>query len=260
MNDTNEPRRLVEGDDAPAGLRALLQQAHDDVPPSATIALLVRAAEVRAASPKPGFRRPWARRALLAAAIVGAGAGTWYWAAGHSANRPPLPESPAMFAKPPTSPAPAPSATATPAETATPPAVTTEVVTGPPSARAHKAKVGKSGHALSGTAPSETETAASTSAGLEASGEEYRLLRVARQALSADPASALRLTDEHARRFAHGMLVQEREAIAVAALARLGREREANARAQAFYTAYPSSPYRSRVEAALAQTPTGRHP
>jgi hypothetical protein len=81
--------------------------------------------------------------------------------------------------------------------------------------------------------------------------DEFRLLRAARQALAERPARALELTDEHARRFARGMLSQEREAIAVDALVQLGREGQARTRAQAFLGAYPSSPYRSRVERAL---------
>jgi hypothetical protein len=96
----------------------------------------------------------------------------------------------------------------------------------------------------------ETAVALATEVGPTSAGE-YRLLRAARQALADRPARAMELVDEHARRFAHGMLAQEREAIAVDALVQLGREGQARARAQAFFVAYPSSPYRSRIERAV---------
>jgi hypothetical protein len=85
------------------------------------------------------------------------------------------------------------------------------------------------------------------------SADEYRLLRSARQALAVDSAKALDLTQEHVRRFPHGMLTQEREAIAVEALVQLGRPVQAKTRGQAFLAAYPVSPYRSRVEHALSR-------
>jgi outer membrane protein assembly factor BamD (BamD/ComL family) len=43
-------------------------------------------------------------------------------------------------------------------------------------------------------------------------------------------------------------LVQEREVIAITALARLGRLSEAQRRAERFRAAYPSSPYVDRVD------------
>jgi hypothetical protein len=82
-----------------------------------------------------------------------------------------------------------------------------------------------------------------------AEAEEYKVLRAARAALPADPGRALALTDEHGRRFGRGMLSQEREAIAVEALARLGRKTEANARLSRFVRQFPGSPYRARIEA-----------
>jgi hypothetical protein len=256
MNDMEEPRRLLESDEAPAGLRALLQRAHDDTPPIATVDLLVRAAEQRACAPSAiRMSRRWSGRGsrqatkfLVAAVIVGVGAGTWYWSGGRTSNSaaiPPLPSDASASAR-----LQVPAQTA-PAEATIP--LAPDTVATSPNDHARNAKAGRHGRLLAVRAANETETAASIETTTVPSGEEYRLLRSARQALIENPALALHLTDVHARRFERGMLVQEREAIAVEALVRLGREGQARVRAHGFLAAYPSSPYRGRVEAALAQ-------
>ncbi len=61
--------------------------------------------------------------------------------------------------------------------------------------------------------------------------EEARLLETARGHLSSSPASTLRLTEDHRRRFPSGQLEAERELIAVEALLRLGRRDRAEERA-----------------------------
>jgi len=87
--------------------------------------------------------------------------------------------------------------------------------------------------------------------------DEYALLRSARQAIATNPSLALSLTNEHIRRFPKGMLGQEREAIAIEALVRLGRRQEARARAEQFVRAHPDSPYAQRIERSthLGSTP-----
>ena len=65
--------------------------------------------------------------------------------------------------------------------------------------------------------------------------------------LPAHPGDALQLAQAGNREFARGLLVQEREGIAVLALAQLGREREAAARAHSFLTRFPDSPLRERI-------------
>ena len=83
--------------------------------------------------------------------------------------------------------------------------------------------------------------------------EEASLLRSARQALARSPERTLSLTDEHLRRYPHGILDQEREALAIEALTALGKDDEARTRARGFQRAYPDSPYRARIEHALAR-------
>lgn len=81
---------------------------------------------------------------------------------------------------------------------------------------------------------------------------EIELLRAARTALRSDPARALALTDDHRRRFAAGVLGQEREVIAVEALARLGRSEDAKRRAATFRQTFPNSAHREKVESAAS--------
>ncbi|HVT08413.1 MAG TPA: hypothetical protein VHO67_13220 [Polyangia bacterium] len=82
---------------------------------------------------------------------------------------------------------------------------------------------------------------------------EAVLLRSAREALATSPARTLSLTNEHLRRYPHGMLNQEREALAIEALIALGSTKEARQRAWAFELEYPDSPHRGRIRQALAR-------
>lgn len=88
-------------------------------------------------------------------------------------------------------------------------------------------------------------------AGAETAGPdaELQLLERAQDALRTRPAEALALVDEHARRFPHGMLAQEREVIAIEALAKSGRKNDAKVRAAAFKTRFPSSSHARRIDA-----------
>ena len=74
------------------------------------------------------------------------------------------------------------------------------------------------------------------------------LLEQARRALASSPATALALTNQHAARFPHGVLAQEREVIAIEALRRLGRGAEADRRAAAFAHTFPGSAHQRMVE------------
>lgn len=63
-----------------------------------------------------------------------------------------------------------------------------------------------------------------------------------------DPAQALALAAEGNQRFPAGLFTQEREAIAIGALVRLGRGAEARARAAVFVAAYPRSAFIERIK------------
>jgi hypothetical protein len=73
----------------------------------------------------------------------------------------------------------------------------------------------------------------------------------AQKALRSEPALALALTSEHRQLYPRGTLAQEREVLAIEALAALGRADAASARAAAFESANPGSPYAVRVARAV---------
>lgn len=85
---------------------------------------------------------------------------------------------------------------------------------------------------------------------------ERNVLDDARAALaSGDAARALRLSDEHLRRFPTPQLAEEREAIAIQSLAVLGRSGEARARAARFRASAPHSLFLPAIDATLGSIP-----
>jgi hypothetical protein len=83
-----------------------------------------------------------------------------------------------------------------------------------------------------------------------AGASETELLRRAQATLVTQPARTLALTTEHQRRFRDGALAEEREALAIEALRRLGRTQAADQRASLFLRRYPNSVHTSRVRGA----------
>lgn len=80
--------------------------------------------------------------------------------------------------------------------------------------------------------------------------EESLLVAEARKALrSGRPAEALRLLEGARAKFEGGALAQEREVLAIEALAESGRRAEAASRAEAFLRLFPHSPHADRVRA-----------
>lgn len=74
-------------------------------------------------------------------------------------------------------------------------------------------------------------------------------LTEARRVLASDPARALALTEASTRDHPASPFAEERAALAVEALLRLGRSDEAKLRLSRFEQAFPSSPYRRRLNA-----------
>jgi hypothetical protein len=106
--------------------------------------------------------------------------------------------------------------------------------------------------ALQGTPPAAPANAESGST-LAA---ERQLLDVARRAVTAENgAAALAAVTEHERRYPNGLLVQEREVMAVRALALLGRSDEARARADRFRSRFPSSLLLPALESGVRSLP-----
>lgn len=76
---------------------------------------------------------------------------------------------------------------------------------------------------------------------------ELGLLRDARLALHSSPAQALALTEQHRMLYPRGAMAQERELIAISALASMGRRSAALSRVAEFERAFPNSPYHNQV-------------
>jgi hypothetical protein len=68
-----------------------------------------------------------------------------------------------------------------------------------------------------------------------------------------EPSACLRALERHAQRFPSGRLSEEREALAVRALASMNRGDEARARAARFRERYPESLMLPAVEAAVGE-------
>ncbi|MCA9575937.1 MAG: outer membrane protein assembly factor BamD [Myxococcales bacterium] len=121
------------------------------------------------------------------------------------------------------------------------------------------------GAAEAGTRPARTNAANDTDAAVvEAPGpardrdlaDENALVTRAQAALARGRVSeALAATAEHQRRFPRGEFVEEREALAIQALARAGRVDAAVARAERFRARYPRSMLRRAVDAAVGEHP-----
>jgi hypothetical protein len=82
--------------------------------------------------------------------------------------------------------------------------------------------------------------------------DDVAMLAEARKLLASDPASALALTEKSARENPRSQFAEERSAIGIEALARLGRSSEAELRLDAFERSFPESLYRRRLRAGLA--------
>ncbi len=86
-----------------------------------------------------------------------------------------------------------------------------------------------------------------------ASGDELAALNEARTAQQrGDSAGALRTIMAHEQRFPRSIFAEDREALRVAALGKLGRTAEARARARAFAKRYPRSVFISKLSPWLA--------
>jgi hypothetical protein len=79
--------------------------------------------------------------------------------------------------------------------------------------------------------------------------DEAEILDRAHRSLQAGtPAEVLRFVEVHKRIYPHGVLTQEREAIVIEALVKLGRKDAARAQLEAFTFRYPESSYRWRLQ------------
>lgn len=112
-----------------------------------------------------------------------------------------------------------------------------------PSARADRPLTNRSGPPV----------ASAPNAGEDALAGEARLLNEAHRIVVTDPARALAIAQEHARRYPRGQLSAERELIRVQALVKMGRSPEAEARGRELRKSAPSGIYRDRLDTILQE-------
>jgi hypothetical protein len=101
-------------------------------------------------------------------------------------------------------------------------------------------------HATSVVSPPSAAASGSSSSRREIA----QLVRI-RRLLERDPSAAYRLTVRSEREFPDGLLSEERGALAIVALAKLGSKQLAERTAQRYIARYPHSPMRALIEAAL---------
>lgn len=83
--------------------------------------------------------------------------------------------------------------------------------------------------------------------------QEATMVARARKSLSQDPSRTLELTRAIAREFPSGQLVEERRALEIRALAKLGRLAEAKERAALFLADHAKGPHAAAVRRAIAE-------
>jgi hypothetical protein len=215
-----DPIRLLERGDVPE-LSETLRAASQRLPDAAAMArIAARLGSAASAAPVAATSKLW-----LVAAKVAAGASVvagGFFAAQGLSPRETLPPA-VVVTVPSVAPAPPPSISVAP-----PPAVSAAAPFEP----------------AASAAPERSARAPEPSSELE-------LVARAESALRSNPAQALRLVEEHARRFPRASLSEEREVIAVEALARLGQGERAVKRAETFNADHPGSAYRARIERAI---------
>lgn len=229
MSEPEDPPRWLESSSAPPGLKAALGAARGDLGSDAQVARLaerlgplLEGGAAPGAGAGAGAASAGTKLGVLALSMLAVG-GAAYLLGSQPASR-------AVPAVPARAPAPAPSAEQ-PARSSLPAALpSTEPEVPAPSASAPPAESSRAAPVAS-SAPSEAE-----------------LLEQARAALKTNPSRALQRVNEHARRFPRGVLVQEREVLAIQALRQLGRDAEAERRAEAFARAFPGSAFRPKLK------------
>jgi len=239
MSEREDVVRWSSDPRAPEGMRALLRAANaaDHGPSPAELASLRARMGAQLATTTAAGKTAalvTARTIIIGMLVIGAGAGI----VGALASRPdPQVAVPiARFVPPPPAPVPP-----TPPPTVAPAAA---VVPPPPPPPRHVAPR-KRAH----TEPVAAEPAPAPAPAPPPRVSEVALLEQARSALRGGQAArSLALTDQHAALYADGILVEEREALAIEALLELGRRDEAAAKWSKFAAAYPHSNYQARLQ------------
>jgi hypothetical protein len=246
MTDPEDPSRLLDSPGEPSGLRDALRSAQGDVGSDQQVARIAKRiapllgiAGVTGAAASSTTTAAATGGAVKAAGVAGgvkvgavalalivAGGGAWLASTNRSAP-PPAPTKTSVAAATQLAPAASPAA---PVVANQPPSVEAPAEAAPAPVTAEPTKLPDK--PTPPAAPSEAE-----------------LLEQARAALKSDPARALAKANETASRYPRGVLVQEREVIAIQALRKLGRSDDADRRAAAFSKAFPGSAFQRKLSA-----------
>ncbi len=241
MSEPEDPSRLFEDGAVPSGLRDALRTARSDVASDAQLARLAeRLGPILAPPPPAAVSGPSASAGVTGAAKAGLGVlallaasgGAWLLSSSGPAPSATAPLEPALTPSLAVTPAPAPAPAPAPVA---PSAASSPEATPPSSEPAVSAPVEQGLRQL----PSKPAPPALS---------EAALLEQARASLKSDAARALARANEHRARFPRGVLVQEREVIAIQALRQLGRGAEAERRAEAFAKAFPGSAFQPKLK------------
>lgn len=251
MSEAHDPRKLFEGDAAFAELQAGLRTARTrgpSVEQAARMRTALGLAQAGDAITKPDAaarvsagRSGWLK--LIVCGVLAIGAALGVWRARVSPHVPGLPAPRVAMVGAPASPAAAPSPGARAPEPALP-AATVQGTAG--SGMPHGASA-RPRHA----AARDVRGAERNPGEAADPAAELALLKRAKAGARSAPQHALVLVAEHEQRFPHGVLVEEREVIAIEALIASGERAAAEARAARFFTRFPSSAHARRVRALL---------
>ncbi len=243
MTDHDDPPRWSEGGAGSPQLSSLLSAAQRDVATDAELSELgSRLGPILHAGPAAAAAHTTPLLVKLAAgAVVTAIVASAVWYVRARATR--APTTPAALTRSSSTlvAALAPSSTTAELAQASPPEAAASDAPGPAGAPAQNPITASSRGSLGDSGNQQRGDLSSTQA-------EAALLEKARSELASSPAQALAATQEHAQRFPHGLLTQEREVIAISALRRLGRTAEADARAARFEKRYPNSAHQHAVD------------
>lgn len=114
---------------------------------------------------------------------------------------------------------------------------------------------GERSRAASRSAPAPVAPATRPHQDSEGIRREIEQLAQIRVLLPVDPNAAFALAERSAREFPYGALREEREALTVLALERLGERARAREAARAFLARYPQSPLRAALEGVAQEQP-----
>ena len=215
-------------------LRSVLRYGRELEPTSAQLGAIVAAATERS-RPEPLRRRPralWSVAAVAAVFVAGAAF------AGYAVSQRQAP-APTPATQPSVASAPVPKAASQRQGDAAPAEPRVVLPTTAPTASAGPKPAMALGSATKPTIESPSLDPA----------RDAQLLQEARSSMSSNPSRALSLTRDHELHFPSSALGEERQALQIEALARLGRKAEATAALASFRTRFPRSIHARRLEA-----------